>query len=106
MAEEVTWQPFRAELDRWQRSGRTIAFWLRDDDAVQPTAALDRLLDLAGRHSIPTTLAVIPAYAREQLAARLATEPHVSVAVHGWAHDNHAPEGEKKQELGPHRSAE
>ena len=106
MADELAWQPFRAELDRWQRSGRTIAFWLRDDDAVQPTAALDRLLDLAGRHSIPTTLAVIPAHAREQLAARLATEPHVSVAVHGWAHDNHAPEGEKKQELGPHRSAE
>ena len=51
-------------------------------------------------------LAVIPAHAGEQLAARLATEPHVSVAVHGWAHENHAPDGEKKQELGPHRPAE
>ena len=39
------------------------------------------------------------------VAARLASAPGIAVAVHGWAHENYAPDGEKKQELGPHRSA-
>ena len=26
--------------------------------------------------------------------------------VHGWSHENHAPDGQKKQELGPHRPLE
>jgi peptidoglycan/xylan/chitin deacetylase (PgdA/CDA1 family) len=105
MAEDPIWQPLYAELDRWKQAGRVADLWLRDDDAVQPTAALDRLLDLAGRHAIPALLAVIPAHAGEPLAARLALEPGIAVAVHGWAHENHAPDGEKKQELGPHRAA-
>jgi peptidoglycan/xylan/chitin deacetylase (PgdA/CDA1 family) len=105
MADDPIWRPLHAELDRWRRSGRVADLWLRDDDAVQPTAALDRLLDLSGRHAIPTLLAVIPAHAGEPLAARLATAPGIAVAVHGWSHENHAPDGEKKQELGPHRAA-
>jgi peptidoglycan/xylan/chitin deacetylase (PgdA/CDA1 family) len=105
MADDPTWRPLSAELDRWKRSGRVAEFWLRDDDAVQPTASLDGLLDLTGRHAIPALLAVIPAHAGEPLAARLASAPGIAVAVHGWAHENHAPDGEKKQELGPHRAA-
>ena len=105
MADDPTWRPLSAELDRWKRSGRVAELWLRDDDAVQPTAALDRLLDLTGRHAIPALLAVIPAHAGEPLAARLASAPGIAVAVHGWAHENHAPDGQKKQELGPHRAA-
>ena len=104
MADDPTWRPLSAELDRWKRAGRVAELWLRDDDAVQPTAALDRLLDLTARHAIPALLAVIPAHAGEPLAARLAPEPGIAVAVHGWAHENHAPDGEKKQELGPHRA--
>jgi hypothetical protein len=106
MPDGPTWWPLYAELDRWTQAGRVADFWLRDDDAVQPTAALDRLLDLTGRRSIPAMLAVIPAHAGEQLAARLAPERHIVVAVHGWAHENHAPAGEKKQELGPHRAGD
>jgi hypothetical protein len=49
------------------------------------------------------TLAVIPAGTGEALAARLERAVGVSVAVHGWAHANHAPAGEKSQELGAHR---
>ena len=30
----------------------------------------------------------------------------MAVAVHGWSHANHAPQGSKKQELGLHRPAE
>ena len=106
MADDPIWRPLYAELDQWTQAGRVIDLWLRDDDAVQPTAALDRLLALAGGHSVPALLAVIPAHACEELAARLAPERRIDVAVHGWAHENHAPAGEKKQELGPHRAAD
>ena len=105
MADDPVWRPLHAELDRWRQAGRVADLWLRDDDAIAPTAALDRLLDLTARHSIPALLAVIPAQTGEPLAARLAPEPGIAVAVHGWAHRNHAPDGEKKQELGPHRPA-
>jgi hypothetical protein len=105
MADDPIWRPLYAELDRWRQFGRVADLWLRDDDAIQPTAALDRLLGLSGRHAIPTLLAVIPAHAGEPLAARLAVAPAIAVAVHGWSHKNHAPGGEKKQELGRHRAA-
>src|SRR5215470_17845292 len=97
------WQPLHAELACWAETGRIADFWLRDDDAVEPTAALDRLLALAARHAIPVVLAVIPASAQRTLAKRLQAEDKVAIAVHGWAHRNHAPENEKKQELGAHR---
>ncbi len=86
-------------------AGRPAPFWLRDDDAVLPTDALDRLVGLTERYSVPLLLAVIPARTGEDLAARLRRSPHVSVAVHGWAHTNHAPADQKKQELGSHRPA-
>ena len=50
-----------------------VNFWLRDDDAVLPSASLDRLLDLSDRFAIPLTLAVIPASTGNALAQRLAT---------------------------------
>jgi hypothetical protein len=100
------WRPLRDELALWHDAGRTAGLWLRDDDAAEPCAALDRLLEVTGRHQVPLTLAVIPAATGEGLATRLATEAHANVAVHGWAHANHALAGQKKQELGAHRSLE
>jgi hypothetical protein len=81
-------------------------FWLRDDDATVPSAALDRLLELSGHYSIPMTLAVIPEPTGEALATRLAQTKDIDVAVHGWAHQNHAGPGEKKRELGLYRPLE
>lgn len=92
----------RRRLDAAAESGRTIPFWWRDDDAEKPSAALDRLLRVAGS-VVPLTLAVIPAGAGEPLAARLEGLSQVSVAVHGWSHANHAPFWQKPQELGAHR---
>jgi hypothetical protein len=100
------WEPLTEELDRWQKAGKVAAFWLRDDDAVEPTAELIRLLDLAGHHEIPATLAAIPVHTRTVLADFLETRSLVEVAVHGWSHTNHAGAGEKKQELGAHRPAD
>lgn len=97
--------PLMRELDRWQAAGRIADFWLRDDDAIEPSPTLDRLLALSAAHNAPVTLAVIPAPTGEALVQRLATAPLAEVAVHGWAHVNHAPPSEKKQELGGHRPA-
>jgi hypothetical protein len=94
-----------AELDRCAETGRRVTFWLRDDDAVAVTAELERLLALAGQWSIPLVLAVIPMPAEPELALRLADLDQVRVATHGFVHRNHAPPGEKKQELGAHRPA-
>ena len=106
MTDAAVWTPLLTELDRWKVAGRSASFWLRDDDAVEPTPALDRLLELTGRHGVPVLLAVIPVDTESPLALRLDTAPHADVAVHGWSHHNHAPPSEKKQELGRHRPAE
>lgn len=99
------WSELHAELDRWQGAGMTARFWLRDDDAVEPTPELERLLVLTEAHEIPLTLAVIPEHTGEALARRLDACRAINVAVHGWSHTNFAGEGEKKQELGVHRAA-
>jgi hypothetical protein len=95
------WTPLDSELDRWAETGLQLPLWWRDDDAVAPTPALERLGALATRLGMPVHLAVIPARADERLAGALT--PQMVPVVHGWAHDNHAPEGEKKAEFGPHR---
>lgn len=98
-------KPLLDEIDRRQNTGRPLRLWLRDDDAVEPTPALDRLLALTARYEVPLLLAAIPAFTGAALAGRLTGEGHVRVAVHGWAHQNHAGPGEKNQELGAHRPA-
>ncbi len=94
---------FLAALQQRHDAGLPVRFWLRDDDAVQPGEALDHLLAITQQRGIPLTLAVIPAFSGEALAQRLSPLARVNVAVHGWAHLNHAPATEKKQELGTHR---
>jgi peptidoglycan/xylan/chitin deacetylase (PgdA/CDA1 family) len=94
------------ELERWQKAGLTPRFWLRDDDAIQPTPALGRLLGIVRRHDVPLLLAVIPAEADETLAAAIAEEPLVTPAVHGYAHRRHTPDDLPAMELGGERPAE
>ncbi len=106
MTSDATWQPLSEALDRWQAAGRRPVFWLRDDDAIGPTAALDRLIELSAEGEAAVALAVIPAFAGKPLADRLAGSPHMIPVMHGWSHENHAPAGSKKQELGLHRPVE
>lgn len=91
--------PLDDELRVWVEAGLTPRLWLRDDDATRPTQALDRLLVLAGAHAAPLLLAVIPEPCEAALAERLADEPLVTPAVHGFAHANHAAPGAKATEL-------
>ncbi len=106
MIDSTIREPLHRELERWRDAGRVARLWLRDDDAIEPTAALERLIAETKNYHIPITLAVIPAFTGTPLAQRLAEEAHVSVAVHGWAHHNHAGPDEKKQELGGPRLEE
>ena len=102
-------QRFRQELthhlDWFAERDRKVRFWWRDDDAIEPTPALDRMLDLANRHEVDLALAVIPKTATEALADRLSGEPHALVLQHGWQHKNFQRKdlGEKAAELGSRR---
>jgi hypothetical protein len=100
-----SWQALDDEAARWRDAGRTVELWWRDDDAADSSAALDRLLKLHRETRVPLSLAVVPALATQALADRLGGEPAVDLLQHGYAHLNHAPPGEKKAELGPHRPA-
>lgn len=103
MTQESLWQPLQDELMQWRQAGLTASLWLRDDDAIEPTPALDRLIGLTRDFGVPVALAIIPARTGPALAHRLGTEKHIHPVVHGWSHANHAPAPEKKQELGNHR---
>ncbi|MCA3564373.1 MAG: polysaccharide deacetylase [Methylocystis sp.] len=97
------WQAVTDELTHWRAAGRQARLWLRDDDAVAPTPALDRLLALCRDRDAPVLLAVIPLVAEAALAERLAGEPLVHPAAHGIRHENHAPAGRKAEETPPER---
>jgi len=93
-------------LQQRKDEGRPVQFWLRDDDAIERTDALERFVSLAETYAIPATLALIPAHVNETLVSLVNRSPLMAVAVHGWSHTNHAPPHEKKQELGLHRGAD
>ena len=102
----MSWERLEREIDAWAATGREATLWWRDDDAVAATAELDRLLDLTGRAGIPVALAVIPARAEAELAARLSYARDVSVLQHGYAHRNHAGPGSRAVECGGARGLE
>jgi hypothetical protein len=106
MSEAEAWAPLEAELAAWQSAGRAATLWWRDDDAGDATPALRRLVALARTHGVPLALAAVPAWATPALAAAVEEEGAlVSVLQHGYAHENYAPAGQKKFELGPERPA-
>ena len=100
---KADWTPLDTELRHWAGAGLTLPLWWRDDDAVAATAALDQLAVVSERAGVPVHLAVVPAGAGADLADWLVAHDTFIPMVHGWAHINHAPEGEKKAEFGAHR---
>jgi hypothetical protein len=100
------WQPLVAELDLWQAQGLSAQFWLRDDDAVAPSLALERLGRLAARFDAPVLLAVIPMLAEPELAAFQRSAPALLPCQHGAWHRSHSPAGAKNAEFGAGRDIE
>jgi hypothetical protein len=106
MSDNESWAPLEAELSAWRESGRVATLWWRDDDAGDATPALRRLVALAQAHAVPLALATVPAWSTPALAAAVrAAGAIVDVLQHGYAHENYAPFGQKKFELGPERPA-
>jgi hypothetical protein len=94
------WSQAADALDHLHAAGRRIDVWLRDDDCVSVTPALERLVSLCGAVELPILLAVIPTTAEETLAPWLRAHPGVTPCQHGFAHANYAPQGEKAREIG------
>lgn len=93
-------------LDAIGSQGRRVTMWWRDDDAIEPTAQIDALINRSADQNVPIGLAVIPSGAGAALAARLDSAPLVEVLQHGWQHKNHQPKGSKAAELGDARPQE
>ncbi len=100
----AAWGPVAVELDRARAAGQTVRFWLRDDDAVDVTPALERLILLCSAVSMPVLLAVIPAGATSDLGTWVGDHPAVTPCQHGYAHVDHASDGARACELGGARS--
>jgi hypothetical protein len=65
-----TWDDLARECDAWAAEGRAVELWWRDDDAIEDTPALRRLLALT-RGRAPIALAVIPGRLTPNLAPLL-----------------------------------
>ncbi len=100
------WKALSVELDAWAAAGRGAAFWWRDDDATRPEPALERLIALSSERETPLCLGVVPARAAAELAALVGGAEGLSIAVHGYAHRNHAEPGGAKAEYGAERPAQ
>ncbi len=97
------WAPLKNELEVWSQKGLEAQLWLRDDDAIEVTPALEQLDDLCSQFNVPYTIATIPSLTTQGLAQWAASHTLGYYAVHGFSHTNHAPSDEKKCELGLHR---
>lgn len=94
------WSPMKAELSRWRAERLALPLWWRDDDAIEPTSALDHLAKMSADLDLPVHLAVIPGAAQPTLGKHCIPRPELVPLVHGWQHRNRAPEGQKKAEFG------
>lgn len=96
----TAWKQLDLVLDAAAGRGETIRFWWRDDDAGRRSPALGRLLEMAERQNLPLALAVVPTWLEPEVQGQIAASCDVSVLQHGYAHANHAGDGEKSIELG------
>ena len=93
------WGGLDRELDAWAVTGVRASLWVRDDDAIAATPALNRLSALSREAAIPVCVAVIPSLMEPSLAGALDLWPEATVVQHGFAHVSHSAAGEKKAEF-------
>jgi hypothetical protein len=99
----ASWSDLDGELERWSEGGLAATMWWRDDDAADLTPEIERLLALAAAYRIPLHLAAIPLDLTAALEAALEGVREARILQHGFAHVDHAPQGEGSWELGAHR---
>lgn len=101
---KIDWSPLTSELAIWRQEGRTLPLWWRDDDAIRDTGAFRQLISLAEDLALPVHVAVIPKHAEPSLVPLFDRTRWAIAMVHGWAHENHAPVGQKRAEFGQPRA--
>jgi peptidoglycan/xylan/chitin deacetylase (PgdA/CDA1 family) len=100
---ELDWTPLREEFAKWRTKRLVLPIWWRDDDAVDGSDQLDRLIDLSREVEVPVHLAIIPREAKPALVERIRDEDHIFPIVHGWGHRNQAAPGEDRSEFSINR---
>lgn len=84
------WREVLNELDLWSNRGLRATFWVRDDDAYELSAQLERLYDLAEQYKLNIGLAVIPGKLSSGFADALAhMKERFHPMCHGWIHANY-----------------
>lgn len=91
------------EIEKWAAADKAARLFLRDDDAVSDTPALRRLFRQSEQGAAPLLLAAIPEPADDSLGRAVRAFGLATGAVHGFAHRNNAPKGEKTCELDRYR---
>jgi hypothetical protein len=102
---KIDWTDLQTELKHWADTGLHLPLWWRDDDAVEHTPALDRLIALSYDVDVRVHIAVIPYYAKQNLSDVVLATEYLIPVVHGWAHRNTAPLTSKKSEFGTFNQA-
>lgn len=97
------WTPLKRALAELRQNGVPLPLWCRDDDATEPSPALDRLYRFSEGTGLPVHLAIIPKPATQALAGLVRDTSAFVPLVHGWQHINHAPPEVKKSEFGQMR---
>lgn len=95
--------PLLTEISHWQRLGKDVELWWRDDDAQKQSPQLTRLIALSQQHQVPVALATIPFGVELNLKNVTAENELVTIIQHGYSHHNHALPTQRKMELGLHR---
>ncbi|HEY6195378.1 MAG TPA: glycosyltransferase [Candidatus Eisenbacteria bacterium] len=98
----------KARLEAFEREGRTIDIFLRNDDVGKEDRGLRRLLDLTLARGVPLSLEVIPGVLNGSKEMLLQEYKHffptlLELNQHGWEHRNHELNG-TKSEFGANRS--
>ena len=87
-------------------SGNIIRFWWRDDDVIDDTDELNKLLEFSIANNVPSYLAVIPKTLSDDAINKIKEHHNISVMQHGYSHNNYANVGEPFNEFGQHRNLE
>jgi len=98
----------KMQLEQFEREGRTVDIFLRNDDVGQEERGLRQLLNLTLARGVPLSLEVIPGILTSSKERLLQEYKHffptlLELNQHGWQHRNHELNG-TKSEFGLNRS--
>jgi len=89
-----------------KQNGYHIQAWWRDDDVIDDTEELKKLISFSCLNKIPVNLAVIPQKLSNEAVILIKQYAHLSVIQHGYSHTNYANVGDPLNEFGLLRSLE